>query len=111
MAMNERMIHLDDFKGPLKRDALRIIALSCLIEYDEQKAGEYVEMLLDVDPYYSVYDIFWRCLGSGGRGGRKKTPQPTSAGESKINHKCLTKSSGHPHGFLCNEKKALNIFH
>ena len=46
--------YLSDFKGTLKRDALRIIALCCLTDYDEQKAGEYVKMMLEVDPYYSV---------------------------------------------------------
>ena len=46
--------YLNAFKGTLKRDALRIIALSCLSDYDEQKAGEYVKMMLEVDPYYSV---------------------------------------------------------
>ena len=46
--------HLNAFKGTLKRDALRIIALSCLTDYDEQKAGEYVKMMLEVDPYYSA---------------------------------------------------------
>ena len=30
--------HLNAFKGTLKRDALRIIALSFLSDYDEQKA-------------------------------------------------------------------------
>ena len=46
--------HLNAFKGTLKRDALRMIALCCLTDYDEQKAGEYVKMMLEVDPYYSV---------------------------------------------------------
>ena len=46
--------YLNAFKGTLKRDALRIIALSCLSDYDEQKAGEYVKMMLELDPYYSV---------------------------------------------------------
>ena len=46
--------YLNTFKGTLKRDALRIIALSCLADYDEQRAGEYVKMMLEVDPYYSV---------------------------------------------------------
>ena len=46
--------HLNAFKGTLKRDALRIIALCCLTDYDEQKAREYVKMMLEMDPYYSV---------------------------------------------------------
>ena len=46
--------HLDAFKGTLKRDALRIIAMSCISDYDEQKAEEYVKMMLETDPYYSV---------------------------------------------------------
>ena len=46
--------HLNAFKGTLKRDALRMIALCCLTDYDEQKAGEYVKMMLEVDPYYSI---------------------------------------------------------
>ena len=46
--------YLGAMKGTLKRDALRIIALCSLAEYDEQKAGEYVKMMLEVDPYYSV---------------------------------------------------------
>ena len=46
--------YLNTFKGAIKRDALRIIALSCLTDYDEQKAGKYVKMMLEVDPYYSV---------------------------------------------------------
>ncbi len=46
--------YLNTFKGAIKRDALRIIALSCLSDYDEQKAGEYVKLMLEEDPYYSV---------------------------------------------------------
>ena len=46
--------HLNAFRGTLKRDALRIIAMSCISDYDEQKAEEYVKMMLEVDPYYSV---------------------------------------------------------
>ena len=51
----DTLVHyLGAMKGTLKRDALRIIALCSLTEYDEQKAGEYVKMMLEVDPYYSV---------------------------------------------------------
>ena len=46
--------YLGALKGTLKRDALRIMALCSLTEYDEQKAGEYVKMMLEVDPYYSI---------------------------------------------------------
>ena len=46
--------HLGAFRGTLKRDALRIIAMSCISDYDEQKAEEYVKMMLETDPYYSV---------------------------------------------------------
>ena len=44
--------HLNAFRGTLKRDALRIIAMSCISDYDEQKAEEYVKMMLEVDSYY-----------------------------------------------------------
>ena len=51
----DTLVHyLDVLKGTFKRDALRIMALCSLTEYDEQKAGEYVKMMLEVDPYYSV---------------------------------------------------------
>ena len=53
-ARDTLLLHLDAFKGTLKRDALRIIAMSCISDYDEQKAGEYVKMMLAEDPYYSV---------------------------------------------------------
>ena len=43
--------HLGAFRGTLKRDALRIIAMSCISDYDEQKAEEYVKMMLETDPY------------------------------------------------------------
>ena len=53
-ARDTLLLHLSAFKGTLKRDALRIIAMSCISDYDEQKAEEYVKMMLDEDPYYSV---------------------------------------------------------
>ena len=46
--------YLGAMKGTLKRDALRIMALCSVAEYDEQKAREYVKMMLELDPYYSV---------------------------------------------------------
>ena len=53
-ARDTLVYYLDAMKGTLKRDALRIMALCSVAEYDEQKAKEYVKMMLDVDPYYSV---------------------------------------------------------
>ena len=53
-ARDTLLLHMNAFKGTLKRDALRMIAMSYLTDYDEQKAGEYVKMMLEVDPYYSV---------------------------------------------------------
>ena len=53
-ARDTLLLYLDNFKGTLKRDALRIIAMSCISDYDEQKAEEYVKMMLAEDPYYSV---------------------------------------------------------
>ena len=53
-ARDTLLLYLDNFKGTLKRDALRIIAMSCISDYDEQKAEEYVKMMLAEDPYYSA---------------------------------------------------------
>ena len=53
-ARDTLLLHLSAFRGTLKRDALRIIAISCISDYDEQKAEEYVKMMLAEDPYYSV---------------------------------------------------------
>ena len=51
----DTLVHyLGALKGTLKRDALRIMALCSVAEYDEQKAREYVKMMLEVDPYYSI---------------------------------------------------------
>ena len=44
---------LDDFQGSLRQNALRLIALICLDEYDDKQAEQYATRLLELNPYYT----------------------------------------------------------
>ena len=45
--------HLNTFQGNLRQNALRLIALICLDEYDVHQAEQYTTKLLELNPYYS----------------------------------------------------------
>ena len=45
--------HLNTFQGNLRQNALRLIALICLDEYDVRQAEQYTTKLLELNPYYS----------------------------------------------------------
>ncbi len=46
--------HLNLMQGNLKRDALRLIALCHLVQFDHESAERWTRQMLDQDPYYSV---------------------------------------------------------
>ncbi len=45
--------NLSAFQGNLRQNALRLIALICLDEYDVRQAEQYTTKLLELNPYYS----------------------------------------------------------
>ena len=45
--------NLNTFQGNLRQNALRLIALICLDEYDVRQAEQYTTRLLELNPYYS----------------------------------------------------------
>ena len=45
--------NLNGFQGNLRQEALRLIALSYLAQYDMKKTEQYTTMLLEQNPYYS----------------------------------------------------------
>ena len=45
--------NLNTFQGNLRQNALRLIALICLDEYDVRQAEQYTTKLLELNPYYS----------------------------------------------------------
>lgn len=46
--------HLSSFHGTLQVSAYRLLALCYLAQDERQAASEYVDLLLRVDPYYSI---------------------------------------------------------
>ena len=52
-ARDTLIVHLDDFRGNLRQNALRLIALSYLARFDMEQTEHYTAMMLDENPYYS----------------------------------------------------------
>ena len=53
-ARDSMLLHLDNFHGDDRQNALRLIALSYLARFDTKQTEQYATLLLQQNPYYSV---------------------------------------------------------